>query len=502
MNPMKKQFSVSARSAKSKFLSIPLSLRVPLVLCALVVGLFRADAATWYVSTNGSDSADGTNWPTAKLTIQAAVNASTIGDTVLVTNGVYATGSTNFPGTLFLSGASRVVINKAIIVQSVNGPAVTTIQGAKGVSNPYTNAVRCVFLATNATLSGFTLTNGGTGYNYFTNYGNLGNYGGGVACPNWSGIVSNCIIIGNSSAYNGGGAFGGTLNNCILSQNNSYLDDGGGAANSALNNCLLVGNIVQNFAYGGGAVNSTLNNCTVVGNRGGNGGGIAYNPSYDTAPSFATNCIILFNTTLDGVTPGAWPNHYDSAVSYSCTTPFLQANYITITTFTRNITNAPVFISTNNFNYRLSPFSYWGVDMGLNAAAPGLTDLAGNPRLVNGTVDMGCYENPVAWSQLIGTNGVVDVNALNAALAVFDPANTNSLYTRGQVQALNVGNLLLQKNANGQFKLTVAVQKATNLTNFTAFPMTAPQTTINGQGALEFQFTPADNAAFFRLQSQ
>ena len=54
MNPAQRQFSVSARSAKSKFLSIPLSLRVPLVLCALVVGLFRADAATWYVSTNGT----------------------------------------------------------------------------------------------------------------------------------------------------------------------------------------------------------------------------------------------------------------------------------------------------------------------------------------------------------------------------------------------------------------------------------------------------------------
>jgi len=32
--------------------------------------------------------------------------------------------------------------------------------------------------------------------------------------------------------------------------------------------------------------------------------------------------------------------------------------------------------------------------------------------------------------------------------------------------------------------------------------MTAPQTTINGQGALEFQFSSTNNAAFFRLESK
>jgi hypothetical protein len=32
--------------------------------------------------------------------------------------------------------------------------------------------------------------------------------------------------------------------------------------------------------------------------------------------------------------------------------------------------------------------------------------------------------------------------------------------------------------------------------------MTAPQTTIDGNGNLEFQFTVPDNAAFFRLETQ
>jgi len=32
--------------------------------------------------------------------------------------------------------------------------------------------------------------------------------------------------------------------------------------------------------------------------------------------------------------------------------------------------------------------------------------------------------------------------------------------------------------------------------------MTAPQTTINAEGKLEFQFSAPDNAAFFRLEAR
>jgi hypothetical protein len=81
-------------------------------------------------------------------------------------------------------------------------------------------------------------------------------------------------------------------------------------------------------------------------------------------------------------------------------------------------------------------------------------------------------------------------------------ANVASLYTASQVQALNVAGPLLQKNpTSGLFTLTMGVQKATDLMNFNPFPMTAPQTLINAQGELEFEFSSPDNAAFFRLES-
>ena len=83
-----------------------------------------------------------------------------------------------------------------------------------------------------------------------------------------------------------------------------------------------------------------------------------------------------------------------------------------------------------------------------------------------------------------------------------DP-NAYNLFTQSQFQALSVGKPLLQKNpSTGAFTLTLGLEKSTDLTTFTPLPMTAPQTSVNAQGKLEFQFTSPGNAAFFRVQAQ
>src|SRR6478672_4138607 len=118
----------------------------------------QAEAATRYVSPIGGQVLPYTTWTTAARVIQDAVDAAANGDEIVVTNGAYLTGGrtvmvvdTNLLTTNFFF--NRVVVDKQLVLRSVNGPQFTVIDGQK--------SGRCVSLASNAVLlSGFTLTNG------------------------------------------------------------------------------------------------------------------------------------------------------------------------------------------------------------------------------------------------------------------------------------------------------------------------------------------------------
>jgi hypothetical protein len=235
----------------------------------------------YYVAAGGTNPvAPFLTWGTAATNIQDAVDLAVPGGTVLVSNGVYATGGRVVYGSL----TNRVVINKPITVQSVNGPAVTLIQGYQDTNAIVADdAVRCVYLINNATLMGFTLTDGAT---RAAGDGNLEQSGGGVWCESTNANITDCVfranaannngggvvqgtlnyctLTGNWAGNNGGGGDSSTLNNCILT-NNAGNNAGGGAENSILNNCILTGNSAAN--YGGGADSSILNQCNLIGNQ-------------------------------------------------------------------------------------------------------------------------------------------------------------------------------------------------------------------------------------------
>ena len=129
-----------------------------------------------------------------------------------MTNGVYATGG-RAVGTNLL--ANRVTVDKPLTLQSVNGSLFTLIQGAKAPGGGNGDgAVRCVYLADGASLSGFTLTNGATLWDYEVSV-QAANRGGGVWCASTNAALTNCVMVGNSACHCGG-ASGATLDKCML----------------------------------------------------------------------------------------------------------------------------------------------------------------------------------------------------------------------------------------------------------------------------------------------
>jgi len=163
-----------------------------------------------------------------------------------------------------------VALDKALMVQSVNGPKVTTILGSSLTNGP--TATRCAWLTNGAILSGFTIKNGAT---RTTGDGTTLQNGGGIWCASSNVIIANCMIISNTCASLGGGAYQGSLRNCAVLGNRRGVDS------VVLLNCTVVSNSVAGVS-GGPFTNSIIyfnvNNFS--------GPGIALNYCCCTPPGF------------------------------------------------------------------------------------------------------------------------------------------------------------------------------------------------------------------------
>jgi hypothetical protein len=351
-------------------------------------------ASTRYVDLNNSSPVvPFTNWLSAATNIQDAIDVSSAGDLVLVTNGVYKTGSRNIPADLT---PCRIVVDKPVTLRSVNGPDSTIIEGFSIPSSfPWSlESVRCAYLTNNAALIGFTLTNGSV---RATTYRDLTDAAGGVYCESTSAVISNCVII-NCAAYIGGGAQSGILFHSLITNCVGHIG-GGGAYTSILDHCEAIWNTCDNAGgglfycqatncnisynlayYGGGAFAGIFSQCTVYGNYaasdpvfgGGYGGGLNNVDAY--------NSIIFNNPAAGGggdIVFGVFTN---------CCCPGLAVS-------SGNITNDPLFIDDFALpgNLHLQSSSPC-INAGKNTFATQSTDLDGRPRIVGAKADMGTYE--------------------------------------------------------------------------------------------------------------
>ena len=431
--------------------------------------------------SNTAPSSPFSNWATAATNIQDAIDVANDNDTIWVSNGVYAAGSRMTTGAVGLV-ATRVAITKPVTVQSVNGPAVTIIDGGA--------SMRGVYMVSNAVLGGFTVTNG--------QISGTNDSGGGVYCESRAAVVSNCTLSGNS-AYFGGGIWRGTLYSCVLSGNSSSY--GGGSAQSALYNCLLT----ANSAYsGGGAYDGALYSCTLSRNFATNtGGGAATGQLY--------NCISYSNPAAGG---GA--NYTGTDLFYCCTTPDPGGP--------GNITGDPMFVDATSGDFRLVPGSP-AMDAGANAYMQGASDLAGNPRLSGARVDMGAYEYqslnldidtdmdtmPDAWEIRYGLNPTesnpplsnVDGDLMTDReeyIADTNPNDSNSWFHIEAVSNAALWTVYFQSSTGRQYTLELKL----NLPQTSSWLAVSGQTNQWGNGArlgLSDALRPA-TSAFYRVEAQ
>jgi hypothetical protein len=364
--------------------------------------------------SNSNPTPPYTNWTTAALTIQEAVDAASPGAVILVSNGVYSTGGRFVNGDM----TNRVVLDKAITVLSLKGPFQTIIEGAwDPILTNGPSSVRCVWMGEGALLGGFTIRNGSTPLD-----------GGGV----WSSSLGlnetlvGCLITNCWAAGAGGGAYRGRLRECTIA-GNAASRRGGGAALAMIDRSLIQGNsaVKDNGSSGGGIYGGIARQCKIMGNTtSGYGGGAAGEGTLLTGCAVALNtarnfggahnslvyhCTVVSNTATAGAIGGVsfcvvWNSilYYNTGILdpiYGTTHANVAGSgtYRSICTFPfqfmNSITNEPQLLDALHIAVT-SPCRSGGTNLG----TIGFTDIDGDSWL--GPPTIGCDE--VVESGLVG----------------------------------------------------------------------------------------------------
>ena len=281
--------------------------KMPSVLVAVVLASSLAvSARTLYVAPGGTNDAAHyyPDWAGAASTIQAAINLSADYDTVLVTNATYTV-------------ASPVNIANRITVRSWNNgnldPTNTVINGNGATTSLVLNrSYGMYYSGAFGVVAGFKLTGGnGTGGPAGAGYGGGGTVGWDVY---YGGVISNCIVEGNTADLGGGGLYVAgvyaqvvdcrILNNAVTNATSTSARGGGiYIVYGGASNCLIAGNAMRSSGGEGGGVavnlGCVLGNCVITNNVAtngtGNGGGLSLRSISGSYNAFVDHCDVIGN---------------------------------------------------------------------------------------------------------------------------------------------------------------------------------------------------------------
>ena len=311
--------------------------------------------------TNGADSGAGT--------LREAITNAVANDTIVFANTVT---------TVYF--ASRITLDKNITI-SGNEITNTVFQNAPVWLDP-TGFKRYFSIQTNIEAT----------FNYLTMKDNIGNCSGGAINNAGTLNLNHCIFSGNKAGDSGGAIISSgnlIISSCVFSNNISPNGPGGAIVClkelATITNSLFVGNYCTSTS-GGGAIyihsdNVVVNisNCTFTGNTAQTGGAIS-----NWCNTTLCNNIIWNNSGANDIFTNS------SATTIALNNLIGTSN--TVLSGNGNIIGVnPLFVGGGNYSLQgTSP----AIDNGNNAYLPtGITkDLAGNPRISNGIVDMGAYE--------------------------------------------------------------------------------------------------------------
>lgn len=348
-------------------------------------------------NSSGADPAAIINQDDASASVTFSANTVTGNSAFYGAVGVAIGG-----GTATIS-SNNFIGNTGLAANAVAGGALTcTARGnATFFNNTFTSnsaaalgAAVCVMGATTTSVS-------------FSNNTFVGNYNniacGGLYINAASATLVGNKFIGNWSASAGGGLYCSSATTVSATANtfsgNSAAGQGAGIYCSALtinfSDNLVVGNLQTSASSTGGGVwvNTSSNlffiNNTITGNySAGGGGGAAFQINGLVEVLNVYNNIIWGNSGSPGADVWLGGNGQERVFCNNDAHDLLGIWDL----FENNLDVNPQFVAPASGNYHLQKGSPC-LDAG-TTAAPSLpaVDLDGNPRIVGGTVDLGCYE--------------------------------------------------------------------------------------------------------------